>query len=225
VNVSGQDNILQKIEITGTGRAFVCFSHAEAKVHSHLISPIIQVLSERHSVTHLRLRRDGVVWDEGQIELVIELIQENGVRHAPFIAFGESTLIAQSLAVFAPKLVRTLILVDPVSRQTSSRFEAFLQYVERALPLGLPLRKLSRSLDREPFLHRVRCPVLVVSQENVSRRISKMADLLVRRLPCCWRGVIESGQEVHKLLHYVDEFQNVQARCPMKGGRPRSKVA
>jgi hypothetical protein len=221
-----QLQFVSRVKTIGTGRGFICLSPEPVGALSSLVTPVVQVLSERFKVVHVTISTSRLSASKEELLLLSELIKSEGVRHGPLIAFGDTTLIAQSLAVLAPKLARTLLLVDPVSRQTNSLFEGFLQKLERTLPLGLPLRQLSRSLTWEPFLHRIRCPALVVTQSSTSKRSVEAASLLAQRLPCCWHRELKRLNEAHQLLGLIENFQLVQARCPMKGGRPRSqKVA
>jgi hypothetical protein len=139
-----------------------------------------------------------------------------GVRQATFVAFGAASILIQSLALTHLKGVRSIILVNGASRAHPGIGLRIADKIERSLPLGLPLRMRSSAFDSKPFLHRIRCPVLIVTTMTATPYEISQAEILNRGLPTAWRMTLDSGREEDHLRELIESFQEVQAKCPQK---------
>ena len=106
-------------------------------------------------------------WEE-QSAAFGQFLASNGIRQASFVTFGACGSLVQALALREPKLVRTIVFINAATRSHPSAITKFIDRVEHALPLGLPLRLRESGFDAKPFLQRIRCPVLVVTSAKAS---------------------------------------------------------
>ncbi|MCO6430398.1 MAG: alpha/beta hydrolase [Deltaproteobacteria bacterium] len=145
-----------------------------------------------------------------------ELINSEGLRQASFISFGAASSITLHLALQELKLVRSLILVDSATRPHPTLFSRIIDKLESFLPLGLPLRSLSKGFDAKSFLQRVRCPVLVVNSAACGAYLRAQAQVFHKELPTGWLYQIAGNDDVRELTSMVLDFQKVPAKAPQK---------
>jgi len=107
-----------------------------------------------------------------------------------------------------PRNMRRLVLIDAKARLKQSAVERGIEWLENFLPLGLPLRPLSKAFDPRPLLHRVRCPTLVLKTHPEDPDAEFLAD----RIPNAWKKAI-SIQEFAPIFH---DFLEVQTKQPQK---------
>lgn len=112
------------------------------------------------------------------------------------------------------KNVRRVVFVDALSRPMQHPLEVAFEWMERFLPLGLPFRAISRDFDPRPTIHRVRCPVLVLTQ-NTGEELEKHAKFFMERLPNAWRAEISAG-DFKRVFH---TFLCVPTKQPQKTAR------
>ena len=120
--------------------------------------------------------------DQFTAELHERLIKR-GVKRSTILAAGSACNVAQAMAVAFPGSVRRLALVDPQSRMSPTLSTKIIDWLESHLPLGLPLRPTNEAFDSRPFLHRLRCPVLIVSTERAGMLLRSEAATMHRRIP------------------------------------------
>jgi pimeloyl-ACP methyl ester carboxylesterase len=147
------------------------------------------------------------------------LLSENKVRQASFVGVAAGATIVQDLALAAPKLVRTLVIIDASLRPHPTRFERFLDRVEASLPFGLPLRLGSQGFNVRAYAHRLRCPMLLVSTSRASRFVSNELHALGSVAPTAWYvdlRISDATSEAKELASYVLAFQDTPAKCPQK---------
>ncbi|MBX7143789.1 MAG: hypothetical protein K1X79_05010 [Oligoflexia bacterium] len=207
-----------KVELDqGSGRAFVLVVEHDYAAATLLAA--LQALSKRARVIVVRCPRvDDNNWPDLSADL-LALLQTLEVRQASLVAAAAATALAQNLALIQPKLVRTLVLVDPVVRPHQTFFARIADRIEQILPLGLPLRVASRAFDVRPHLQRLRCPVLVVLSATHTRESQLNADLIAQRLPTGWVLQLSQSEFNSTFPEILLEFQDVPARCPQKGLR------
>lgn len=120
------------------------------------------------------------------------------------------------------KNVRRVLFVDAISRPNQLPLEKVFEWIERFLPLGLPFRPLSKEFDPRPIIHRVRCPVLVVTENIFSNSIELKAHakFLMERLPNAWQSEIKENGfgELFK------SFIGVSTKQPQKMSREVSSI-
>lgn len=138
------------------------------------------------------------------------------IRLCTVMGIGEGTVVAQYLAITHPKICQSLVLVDPVFQLSATLLGRFTSWVEAVLPLGLPLRIGSDQFVSAPFLHRIRCPTLVLVSPEVSAVAGREMVAMARRIPNAWYQVlnIEGREEQYRDL--IQSFLLVRNRHPMR---------
>ncbi len=112
-----------------------------------------------------------------------ERLTKRYVKRSTILAAGSACNVAQAIAVTNPGSVRRLALVDPQSRMFPTFFTKAIDWLESHLPLGLPLRPTNEDFDSRPFLHRLRCPVLIVNTPEAGIVLRSEAAAMHRRIP------------------------------------------
>lgn len=154
-------------------------------------------------------------------ELRAELLR-NGVKRATVFGIGAGSTVAQSLAIFWPRIVRRLVLLDATTRLKPKIGTRIIDKLERFLPLGLPLRQLSINFDSRPFLHRVRCPALILLSPDAGQYLYAQARYLSAKIPNSWlvrlskRHSASQLELSDELQAYLSEFLSVQVKRPQK---------
>lgn len=117
---------------------------------------------------------------------LVEQLEQLDAKRLTVLGIGSGGALAQALAIGYPKLVRRVVLVDSTTRLSPSKISHWIDALERFLPLGLPLRSLSRGFDSRPQLHRLRCPTLVISSGDAAPFERAEANLLTEKIPNAW---------------------------------------
>ncbi len=155
-------------------------------------------------------------------EDLLALLEEQKIKRLSLLGIGEGGALAQATAIAAPKLIRRVILVNSATRVHPSRLDSLIDGAERFLPLGLPLRPLSRAFDSRPALHRLRCPVLVLTSRTASPFELSQAALLTRKIPNAWGETldglaVDAAGQIHPILRdRILTFLEVPAKRPQK---------
>lgn len=206
----------------GTGRVFVTILDDLAYL------PLAQGLaaSLREKARSVLVMSAPVATDtwESLSESLAELMPSLGMKQASLIGFGAAATLAQNLALCQPKLVRTLAVIDSSTRPHPTRWERLVDHLEERLPFGLPLRLGSQGFNIKSYVHRLRCPLLVVGTPKASSFIRAELKSLAALAPTAWEAWIagESAEaESHSLTATLLAFQDVPAKCPQK----RSAIA
>ncbi len=159
------------------------------------------------------------VLDDNNWEFVTEqlrsAITEAAVRQASFIAYGPAATVVLNLYLKEPKVVRTVALLDAACRPHPSYISRAVDWIEERLPLGLPLRLRTAGFDAKPFLHRIRCPVLVLTSPLASPFLCAQAREMSARLPTAWHVELGETDATH-LDELLLLFYDVPAKCPQK---------
>ncbi len=115
------------------------------------------------------------------------------------------------------KNVRRVLFVDAISRPKQLPLEKAFEWIERFLPLGLPFRPISKEFDPRPIIHRVRCPVLVVTENGSTNSIELRAHakFLMERLPNAWQTEIQEKG----FGEVFQSFIGVSTKQPQKASR------
>lgn len=162
-------------------------------------------------------------------ELRAELLR-NGVKWATVLGIGAGATVAQSLSIFWPRIVRRLVILDATTRLKPGIGTRIIDKLERFLPLGLPLRQLSINFDSRPFLHRVRCPTLLLLSPDASQYLYAQARYLSAKIPNSW--LVRLSQHHHaselelstELQGYISEFMDVQVKRPQKAQKSEAAI-
>jgi len=157
---------------------------------------------------------EQVVEFSGQLAAQIE---QQRIKRLTVLGIADGSSVALALAAFNPKLVRRLILLNGTTRVSPGIGSRMIDTIERFLPLGLPLRPLSEDFDARPFLHRVRCPVLVLTTADASPFVQSQAKLLAKAIPNAWKEILTAaGQTAAEFSRVLSQFEELPAKRPQK---------
>jgi len=208
----------------GKGRFFIILQ--PEKEYTDAAEILFNALPETYSVVLIKIQEIKVNSWLRSVQQLQELIDSEGLRHFHLLAFGEASVFPEWYYLQNPKMLRSIVLVDPVSRilPNTNGFGASLKYswkylvdlIEKHLPLGLPLRGVSGAFDSSAYLHRLRCPVLVVSSPGATQGQSREASSLAIKLPTAWHKESPTQDGTKALPLLALDFLNVPARCPQK---------
>lgn len=199
---------------SGQGRPFVLLH--EQGTYADLVAELTPALS---AVTRTVVLQSTTITDRNWGELSDALtatLSQLAIKQASFVAFGAAGALVQHLALLDLRAIRTIVFVDASTRPHPSLFARMIDRIERALPLGLPLRSRSRGFDGRAFLQRIRCPVLVICSARASHYQRREASLLMHGLPSAWDSALNADGEAAALTAAVLEFQKLPAKCPQK---------
>lgn len=140
-------------------------------------------------------------------------LESQKIKRITVCGIRAGAAIAQALSVLDPKQIRRLILLDATTRLEPGVLSRSIDWLERFLPLGLPLRSLSRDFDSRPFLHRIRCPSLVLHSPGAGLYLRSQANYLAHKIPNAWLRPLYNEQELAAL---VLEFMQVPTKRSQK---------
>lgn len=145
------------------------------------------------------------------------IVREKKVRQASYICFGAPANIIENQLLNEPKSVRTLVIVDSPSRPHPTSWDRLIDRIEQVLPLGLPLRLGSGGFNVRAYLHRIRCPLLVVTTPYAGTFIHGDAAVVANSAPTAWRVTLtEQELQQGSLSETILKFQDTPAKCPQK---------
>lgn len=204
--------MLKLLESKGLGRTVVMLFEER--------SPLALGLYEKFGTGRklLLIKSDRVTvnnWME-LTQHLLRLLNEQGIRQASFICFDDSAVLVQNLALHDPRLVRTVVCLNPSTGPHPSLWLQLLSKIEHYLPLGLPFRKENKAFDSNPFLHRIRCPVLLITNENISAHQELQTRQMSLGLPNVWQVHLNVNRPIEQLLEVIKQFQDIPAKCPQK---------
>lgn len=155
---------------------------------------------------------------------LIDVMAELGVRQCSLVAMGAGATLVQNVALNQPKLVRSLAIVDASSRPHPTLFERAIDWLEERLPFGLPLRLGSHGFNVKAYLHRLRCPVLLIATKRSSKFVREEVVSMALRAPTAWHVELtgSDGAEINELSNTLLAFQDLPAKCPQKNNRSQT---
>ena len=207
----------------GKGRAFVIAF--ETGSYQTMAEYLFSELSRDVRVLLISVDPIGDDSWRSQTTSLVDAVKNAGVRQASFVGFGAACSLVQNVCLREPKLVRTAAFIDGSSRPHPSRIIRIIDWIERVLPLGLPLRSSSRAFDGRAFLQRIRCPSLVISSSLATPFLRSEADELVSGMPTSWWIELPREGEIDELGRLIQEFHDVPAKCPQKNVRERREAS
>ena len=157
---------------------------------------------------------------ESTAKALSEKLAEAQFRSVVIVASGPASAAAELLAIEHPRTVRKLVLVRPELSPPRSFTQRLAAWIDVLYPAGLPPSNRRLEFDARRILHRVRCPVLVVSAKDASDKAQ--ARLSARLIPNAWTLELEQSRQLWNdpALHQAlrDYFD-----LPVK--RPQKKLA
>ena len=211
------ESSLKVLADAGSGRVFIILFDDEGyRSLAHAIAA--QLVEKVRAVVVSSPPVDARSW-EPLSESLSSLIQSLSIRQASFIGLGAGATLAQNISLVYPKVVRTLAVVDSTSRPHPTRWERLVDRLEARLPFGLPLRLGNRGFNVRSYLHRLRCPLLVVSTSRASSFIRAELDSLAALAPTAWHVNVtedDPAREAISLSSTLLAFYDTPAKCPQK---------
>jgi hypothetical protein len=171
-----------------------------------------QSLGLQVSVLRLRVKALTFLSCESRANEVATVLKEAKVRSVVAVAAASCAPLTICLALCYPKLVRQLILIDPLLRPHPSWLERLASSIERNLPFGLPLRTQHSGFDGEPFIHRLRLPVLVIT----TKQAGSQGDKIIKKAPISWKICLTAPLDMNDLWKFLSHFQGVAVKFPMR---------
>lgn len=206
----------------GKGRPFVLLH--EAGTNEEEVAALATLLKARARVVAISAPAiNDSNWSTLSSDLRASIAQLQ-LKQSSFLAFGAAGVLLQDLCLTELKLVRTAVFVDASTRPHPTALQRLIDRAEQILPLGLPLRLQSSGFDGRAFLHRIRCPALVVTRPESTGFQLHQAEVLSKGLPTAWRVHLEDSNPA-TLCALVGDFQEVPAKCPQKNVRAKSSPA
>lgn len=212
-------NGIEILSDKGSGRTFITIVDDEA--YLPFAKAVVDTLSAKaRSVLLMSSSVTASSW-EGLSESLSSVLTNLNVRQASVVGMGAGAALAQNLALSQPKTVRSLAIVDSSSRPHPTRWERLVDWVEEHLPFGLPLRLGSTGFNVKAYVHRLRCPLLVIATSRASAFIREELQSLASRAPTAWKislaGSLDS--QIADLSDALLSFQDTPAKCPQKNVR------
>jgi pimeloyl-ACP methyl ester carboxylesterase len=203
----------------GSGRTFITIVDDEAYL-PFATAVVEKLASKARSVLLMSSAVTATTW-QPLSEAFSGKLTELNVRQASIVGMGAGATLAQNVALNQPKIVRTLAIVDSSSRPHPTRWERIVDWIEEHLPFGLPLRLGSTGFNVKAYLHRVRCPVLVIATGRASSFIREEIKSLALRAPTAWRVMLSGPVErqIAELSEALINFQDTPAKCPQKNAK------
>jgi pimeloyl-ACP methyl ester carboxylesterase len=208
----------------GEGMRPLIVVHTDEAVYSQFIN----VLSNEHTSHDIEKHYTGdnaktifiriLPYDPLQWELVrdrlLEALKGEKVRQCCMIGFGRTgCAVAQSLYLKERKIIRSLLLVDPSTRESLSAYRRAIDWLENKLPFGLPLRVSDNSFYSMPYLNKFRCPVLIATTSVASNHQLVQATTMASAIPTAWSV---NSLEPNSLLELINVLKSIPAKRPMK---------
>ena len=216
---SNQQTTMNDIRVLsdhGSGRTFITIVDDESYL-PFATAVVEKLASKARSVLLMSSAVTANTW-ETLSEALSGKLAELNVRQASLVGMGAGATLAQNIALNQPKVVRTLAIVDASSRPHPTRWERMVDWVEEHLPFGLPLRLGSTGFNVKAYLHRLRCPVLVIATGKANSFIREEVMSVALRAPTAWRVLLSGPLEsqVMELSETLLTFQDTPAKCPQK---------
>lgn len=208
---------LQVLSDHGAGRVFLTL--VDDLAYLPLAESVaLHVSKKARAVTVASAPVTAASW-ESLSESLEHLIEQLGVRQFSVMGLGAGATLAQNLALSNPKSVRILSVVDASSRPHPSLWERMVDRIEAKLPFGLPLRLGSRGFNIKSYVHRLRCPLLVVGTSRASKFIRHELESLAALAPTAWKVMLNEPdfeREAVSLTSTLLAFYDTPAKCPQK---------
>ena len=203
---------LSVITDVGKGRSFVIL--LERGGPRSIAESLVSKLSARARVVLVECDSVGDTNWKGLSSQLSALMPQLSIRQSSFLSFGSACSVVLAMALNDLKIVRTLIFVDGETRPHPSLWQRAIDRIERALPLGLPMRSGIEGFDAKPLLQRLRCPALIVTSPDASVHSKAEAAVFAVGLPTAFEYKLSSSSYAEELSDLVVSFQDVPAKCP-----------
>jgi pimeloyl-ACP methyl ester carboxylesterase len=216
IQPSAEKSDIRILADSGSGRTFITIVDEQA--YLPFATAVAEKLSQRaRSVLVMSSAITASSW-ENLSRAFSDTLSDLNIRQASLVGMGAGATLVQNVALNQPKLVRSLAIVDSSSRPHPTRWERCVDWIEEHLPFGLPLRLGTSGFNVKAYLHRLRCPVLVIATSRASAFIQEEVRSMVLRAPTAWRVFLSGTTEaqIAELTETLLTFQDTPAKCPQK---------
>jgi pimeloyl-ACP methyl ester carboxylesterase len=217
--MSENDNQIKMISDTGSGRTFIAIIDDEG--YLPFARAVVDKLSARaRCVLLISPSVTALTWESLSASLSGVLSNLN-IRVASVVGMGAAATLAQNLALNEPKVVRTLAMMDSPSRPHPTWWERVVDRIEEVLPFGLPLRLGARGFNVKSYIHRLRCPVLLIASGKAGQFVRGDLRTSAAKAPTAWSVQLDGSQDqqIEALSSALLEFQDIAAKCPQKNSK------
>jgi pimeloyl-ACP methyl ester carboxylesterase len=195
----------------GSGRPTVIVS--EAGAYYEVSQAIVNSSAEGRVVWLECSPVTDLTWS-GLASEALGIWKERKLKQARVVGFGAAAVLAQKIALEDPKEIRSLVIVDgaPVAQQ--GVWQKILSKLDEATPFGLPFRVSGTAFDARSFLHRLRCPVLLVQYYQGIGELAALEQLIPT---ASFVDLAADPTRANSLCSEIQKHQSVPAKFPMKG--------
>lgn len=207
-------NIVLRIERDeGMGRALV-FLHEERTAVPQVA---LERLSARSRLIHLVTKDVTPKNWESISNAVSEVFEKKELRQVSFVCLEHASVVALHRSLDEGKFVRSLILYHPISSPHPNFLTRVSNALEKRLPLGLPLRTLQPGFHAPSFLHRVRCPTVILLRNNADNYISEQSCNLAKSIPTAWLVRMNEKDDLDaNISTIIEQMSEIPVKCPQK---------
>lgn len=139
-------------------------------------------------------------------EIVLQQLEMNGLKRITLIGINEGASVVQALTILSPRLFRKAILINPESRIRPSLFTTVIDRIESFLPVGLPFKASNKNFNSRPFLHRIRCPVLVLTTNEATYFNMLESSYIASKIPNCYIISLKKPLFTDSSISFSNEF-------------------
>lgn len=156
-------------------------------------------------------------------ERMLKEIEKLGLKRITLVGVAEGANVVQALTILSPRLFRRAVLIDPQSRMNPAIFTKIIDWIEKYLPVGLPFKASNKEFDSRPFLHRIRCPILVLKTPSANFYNVLETNYIASKIPNCYHIALkekliktEGKGFSDEFLELLKNFNDVPVKRPQK---------
>lgn len=201
----------------GTGRPTVIV--VEHGAYPEIIAALLKQADDGRVVVVECSEVNDSSWAELALR-AIALWKDRKLKQARVVGLGSAAILAQKIALEDPKEIRNLAVVDgaPIARR--GVFQRLLSRLDELSPFGLPFRVTGSGFDSRPFLHRLRCPTLLVQYNAGLGDLSSLEHLIPT---ANFINISDKPDRLAALTDALKTHQNSPAKLPAKSIEARLK--
>ena len=216
-----QNDLIKIMSDSGRGRTWLAIFSED--YWSSICQETLRQLSEKLRKIELKsIKPDSGNWKDLSEDFQNKLA-ELKVRQSSLICFGACSCLGLNQALINKKSVRSLVLVDAISRPSPTKKERIISTLEEKLPLGLPFKSGIKDFDAKPYLQRIRVPSLIVVGPKADTYTKSEADIFLERMPTAVKHECLDN-EYSDLGNQIERFLEVPVKCPQKALRTSALI-
>lgn len=196
----------------GIKRPFVIFTDLDNKDFALKLSELI----EDENLIILTFNQEAPDSWKKCSEEIRAYFQDKKIRQISCLSFSSTVSVAVNLYLSDLKLFRSIAFLNPHSRSNKSFGQRLIDKLESKLPMGLPFRFKTEAFDCKPFLQRIRCPILIISNKNSSDYRKDEVEEFLERVPTAYIFNQDSDANLSELINAIETFKLVPYKCPQK---------